>query len=150
MIQLEEITDKEFLVGVRGYVREEVQAFLRVLSEEIRVRDERIGDLEAKLEESARADHERSLAALMGTEVSAIIGAADSLATNVKDRSRSQIDAISKHTAALLAAVADVQSRFAAIESGIANAARAIENAADELLPQGTNEASTQIRVIAG
>lgn len=51
----QEVARKEFLTGMRGYVREEVRGYLRVVSEELFRRDEIIADLRLRLEKVTRA-----------------------------------------------------------------------------------------------
>lgn len=45
-----DVAAKQFLIGMRGYVREEVHAFLRAVADQLAERDARIAELERRLD----------------------------------------------------------------------------------------------------
>ncbi len=103
----QEVAGKEFLIAMRGYVREDVRAYLRVVAEEVFRRDEVISGLRHKLEkaerelaeanralddatwqlEEANGRHEvdrATLVKLVGEEASAILSTADGAGERIR------------------------------------------------------------------
>ena len=94
----EEIATREFPVVIRGYVREEVQAFLASVADQIAARDARIAQLDAELARAQKAAPapvtapapetgpvDRSvLIRALGEEAAAILACADSAAERMK------------------------------------------------------------------
>jgi cell division septum initiation protein DivIVA len=106
-VDLHEVAGKEFLVGWRGYVREDVRVYLRAVSAELLGREALITDLRHQLDEANRelADTKRrldeatrqleetngplggdraTLVKLVGQEASAILSAADGAAERIR------------------------------------------------------------------
>jgi DivIVA domain-containing protein len=92
-VKPEEIARKEFPVVMRGYVREEVQAFLASVADQLTNRDARIAELDAELvrcqEEAPRAAAAPSIdrGALLrhlGEEAASILACADATAERMK------------------------------------------------------------------
>jgi DivIVA domain-containing protein len=96
----QEVAGKEFLISMRGYVREDVRAFLRAVAEELFRQDELISGLRHKLEDANRrldeanwqleeangeaAVDRATLVKLVGEEASAILGSADGAAERIR------------------------------------------------------------------
>jgi cell division septum initiation protein DivIVA len=106
-MEAQEVAAKEFLVGLRGYVKEDVRVYLRAVSAELLGREELIADLRHRLDEANRelADTKRrldeatrrleetkgrlggdraTLVKLVGQEASAILSAADGAAERIR------------------------------------------------------------------
>ncbi len=96
----QQVAGKEFLIGMRGYVREDVRGYLRAVAEELFRRDELIAGLRHKLDEANRRLDElqsrlqeadgpvevdrATLVKLVGEEASAILGSADGAAERIR------------------------------------------------------------------
>jgi DivIVA domain-containing protein len=88
----EEIASKEFPVVMRGYVREEVQAFLAGVAAQIAERDARIAQLDAELVRCqqemraapAQSVDRSSLLRHLGEEAASILSCADASAERIK------------------------------------------------------------------
>ncbi len=95
----QDVAGKEFLIGMRGYVREDVRSFLRAVAEELFRQDELIAGLRHKLEEATRRLDEANwqleeagplevdratLVRLVGEEASAILSSADGAAERIR------------------------------------------------------------------
>jgi len=89
----QEVAGKEFLIGMRGYIRDDVRTYLRVVSEELFRRDEVISALRHKLDEVSRRLEEvngqrdvdrATLVRLVGEEASAILSSADGAADRIR------------------------------------------------------------------
>lgn len=93
----QDVAGKDFLTGMRGYIREDVRAYLRAVSEELFRRDEAIAGLRHKLEQANRqleaARHESNgevdldratLVKLVGEEASAILSSADAAGDRIR------------------------------------------------------------------
>jgi DivIVA domain-containing protein len=89
----QEVAGKEFLIGMRGYIREDVRAYLRAVSEELFRRDEVISALRHKLDKVTRQLEEANgqrdvdratLVKLVGEEASAILSSADGAAERIR------------------------------------------------------------------
>jgi hypothetical protein len=99
-VEPQEVAGKEFLIGMRGYVREDVRVYLRSLAEELFRRDEVIAGLRHKLDEANRRLDEAkwrleeadgpievdraTLVKLVGEEASAILSSADGAAERIR------------------------------------------------------------------
>jgi cell division septum initiation protein DivIVA len=106
-MEAQEVAGKEFLVGLRGYVKEDVRVYLRAVSAELLGREELIAELRRRLDEANRelADSRRrldeatrrleetksqpggdraTLVKLVGQEASAILSAADGAAERIR------------------------------------------------------------------
>jgi cell division septum initiation protein DivIVA len=116
-MDLHEVAGKEFLVGLRGYVREDVRVYLRGVSDELFRREAVIADLRGKLEEAqgelaetnrrldeanrrleqanGRSELDRAtLVKLVGEEASAILSAADRAAERIRGEAERQAQAV--------------------------------------------------------
>lgn len=71
----EDLETKQFVVAIRGFVREEVRAYLRAVAGELRSRDAEIAELRRELQALKRRDR-KALHELVGQEVTAILDAA--------------------------------------------------------------------------
>jgi cell division initiation protein len=88
----QEVAGKEFLIGMRGYIRDDVRAYLRAVAEELFRRDEVIAGLRRQLEDANRrleANGEievdrATLVKLVGEEASAILSSADGAADRIR------------------------------------------------------------------
>ncbi|MGH8990464.1 MAG: DivIVA domain-containing protein [Acidimicrobiia bacterium] len=96
----QEVAGKEFLIGMRGYIREDVRAYLRAVAEELFRRDEVIAGLRHKLDEAntrleevnwqlqeANGEIEvdrATLVKLVGEEASAILSSADGAGERIR------------------------------------------------------------------
>lgn len=96
----QEVVGKEFLIGMRGYIREDVRVYLRAVAEELFRRDEVISTLRHKLDKVTRqleeahgqleevngeVDVDRAtLVKLVGEEASAILSSADGAAERIR------------------------------------------------------------------
>lgn len=96
----QEVAGKEFLIGMRGYIREDVRAYLRAVSEDLFRRDEVISALRYKLDKVTRDLEEAhgrleevngqrevdraTLVKLVGEEASAILSSADGAAARIR------------------------------------------------------------------
>jgi DivIVA domain-containing protein len=92
-VKPEEIAKKEFPVVLRGYVREEVQAFLSRVADELAARDARIAQLDAELaasrqeapaQEPAPSVDRGVLLRQLGEEAASILACADATAERMK------------------------------------------------------------------
>jgi DivIVA domain-containing protein len=82
-VRPEDVERKEFVVGVRGYVREEVRAFLRFVARELAERDALIASLRQELDVREASDRQGLLRAL-GEEVARILNSADAAANELR------------------------------------------------------------------
>jgi DivIVA domain-containing protein len=89
----QEVAGKEFLIGMRGYIRDDVRAYLRAVSEDLFRRDEVISALRFKLDKVTRQLEEANgqrdvdratLVKLVGEEASAILSSADGAAERIR------------------------------------------------------------------
>ncbi|MGH9039835.1 MAG: DivIVA domain-containing protein [Acidimicrobiia bacterium] len=98
----QEVAGKEFLIGMRGYIREDVRSYLRAVAEELFRQHEVIEGLRRKLDDAnrrleeadwrlAEANGERAvevdrptLVKLVGEEASAILSSADGAAERIR------------------------------------------------------------------
>lgn len=96
----QEVAGKEFLIGMRGYIRDDVRAYLRAVAEELFRRDEVIAGLKHQLDDAKRRLEEASwqlqeaegelevdratLVKLVGEEASAILSSADGAAERIR------------------------------------------------------------------
>lgn len=89
----QEVAGKEFLIGMRGYIREDVRSYLRAVSEDLFRRDEVISALRFKLDKVTRQLEEANgqrdvdratLVKLVGEEASAILSSADGAAERIR------------------------------------------------------------------
>lgn len=96
-MRAEEIANKEFPVVLRGYVREEVQAFLASVAAQIADRDARVAQLESDLAElRAKAGAKPAVAAVdrgtllraLGEEAASILACADASAERLQAQAR--------------------------------------------------------------
>lgn len=110
-MKAEEIANKEFPVVMRGYVREEVQAFLAGVAAQIAERDARLVKLEAELADAraarsatpaadsppaqTQATDRRALLRALGEEAASILACADQSAERMQAQAR--IDAAKVH-----------------------------------------------------
>ncbi len=106
----QEVAGKEFLIGMRGYIREDVRAYLRAVAEELFRRDEVIAGLRHKLEDVNRRLEEASwqleeasgelevdratLVKLVGEEASAILSSADGAADRIRFEAERYAEAV--------------------------------------------------------
>jgi cell division septum initiation protein DivIVA len=116
-MEVQEIAGKEFLVGLRGYVKEDVRVYLRAVSAELAGREDLIADLRRRLDEANRelADTKRrldeatrrleetdgrlggdraTLVKLVGQEASAILSAADGAAERIRFEAERYAEAV--------------------------------------------------------
>jgi DivIVA domain-containing protein len=93
VMEPQEVAGKEFLVGMRGYIREDVRVYLRAVAEELFRRDEVISTLRYKLDKATRQLEEANgdrdvdratLVKLVGEEASAILSSADGAAERIR------------------------------------------------------------------
>jgi DivIVA domain-containing protein len=89
----DEVAGMEFPVVMRGYAREEVQAFLAGLADEMVARDERLSRLEAEVERLQHLTPTRPLVGdrqvllrQLGEEAASILACADASAERIKAR----------------------------------------------------------------
>jgi DivIVA domain-containing protein len=90
----DEVAGMEFPVVMRGYAREEVQAFLAGLADEMVARDERLSRLEAEVERLQQprtptrptAGDRQVLLRQLGEEAASILACADASAERIKAR----------------------------------------------------------------
>ncbi len=114
VVKPEEVEGKEFVVGVRGYVREEVQAFLRAVARELAERDAEIERLRREL--AARKGLDRSaLIRAVGDAVAGVLEAADAAAEETKARARRGAEEIRERGLGFLEKLAEVQRVLAEI-----------------------------------
>ncbi|MDQ3944499.1 MAG: DivIVA domain-containing protein [Actinomycetota bacterium] len=99
----QEVAGKEFLVGMRGYVREDVRVYLRAVAEELFRRDEVISTLRHKLDKVTRQLEEANgqrdvdratLVKLVGEEASAILSSADGAAERIRFEAERYAEAV--------------------------------------------------------
>jgi DivIVA domain-containing protein len=92
-VKPEEVAHKEFPVVMRGYVREEVQAFLSRVADQLTARDARIAQLDAELascrqempaRETAPSVDRGVLLRQLGEEAASILACADATAERMK------------------------------------------------------------------
>jgi DivIVA domain-containing protein len=129
MLQPEEIVEKEFMIGMRGYVREEVHAYLRMLAAQLRERDERIAQLERA---NGRATNP-TLAEVMSDEVQHLLAAAESVSLATKVRARETIEGVYSQANLLMATFADAQDRLRQAMSQMHEAMGSLSSAIAEL-----------------
>jgi DivIVA domain-containing protein len=92
-VKPEEVAHKEFPIVMRGYVREEVQAFLSRVADQLTARDARIAQLDAELascrqevpaRETAPSVDRGVLLRQLGEEAASILACADATAERMK------------------------------------------------------------------
>jgi DivIVA domain-containing protein len=174
-----EIASKEFPVVMRGYLREEVQAFLAGISDQIAARDNRIAQLDAEVARlkkevtdkpapaPAAAPAPAPLAGLdrpallrvLGEEAANILACADASAERIKaqagittERVRSDLRTIGSSLADVHQLLGELISLVQGLTEG-ANllAATAAEvNAPTETAPSTTSPAGDEVRTVLG
>jgi len=122
MIEAAEVATKEFLVGVRGYVREEVNAYLRALSEELIARDETVVRLTDQL-----------AAARGGTP----------------QRARVKLEEIQEHAEALVEIAQEAQEAFATTIAEIREVSEWLSAVAEGLPAAAPAKADPKIRIVS-
>lgn len=149
LIEPEEVAAKEFLIGMRGYVREEVHAFLRALAEEIHERDDRIAQLVEDLEEARSVKSKRSVADRLGEEVTAIVGAAGELAQSVKMDARAKLEEVHKLGETLVEVAQEAEQRFAITIGEVRRVLEWLASVAEELPQAPRLEVVHEIHVVS-
>lgn len=94
-MEAEHIASKQFLVGVRGYVREEVHAFLRAVSDEVANRDRELAVLRAKVGDVDSTGRARVVEAA-GQEIVAVLMAAEKAASEIRRNAIRSAKAVEK------------------------------------------------------
>ncbi|MGH9001305.1 MAG: DivIVA domain-containing protein [Acidimicrobiia bacterium] len=121
-MNLDEVADMEFPVVMRGYAREEVQAFLATVADELAERDARISRLEAAFERlpvesaPAAAPSTASTAAVdratllrqLGDEAVSVLTAADQSAERIKANAEASTERVRHDLRSLGSSLGDV------------------------------------------
>ena len=103
MVTPDEIASRQFLVGLRGFDRDEVTAFLTELADEIRERDERIARLETETREAVRradmaAQSDKDMLGSLASETRRIIQAAEEAGAAIRLRAEEDAKTVGEQT----------------------------------------------------
>ena len=106
----QDVAGKEFLIGMRGYIRDDVRSYLRAIAEELFRRDEVIAGLRHKLEDATERLEQANwqlqeangeievdratLVKLVGAEASAILSSADGAAERIRFEAERYAEAV--------------------------------------------------------
>ena len=171
-----EIASKEFPVVMRGYLREEVQAFLAGISDQIAARDNRIAQLDAevaRLKQTATAPapaaapapaplsalERPALLRALGEEAASILACADASAERIKAQAGITTERVRTDLRTIGSSLADVHQLLGELISLVqgltegANllAATAVEaNAAADGTTGATDSAGDEVRTVLG
>ncbi len=163
-----EIASKEFPVVMRGYLREEVQAFLAGISDQIAARDNRIAQLDAemaRLKQTAAAPAPSSapapaasLSALdrpallkaVGEEAASILACADSAAERIKAQAGITTERVRTDLRTIGSSLSDVHQLLGELISlvqGLTEGANLLAATAGETTTGGAGE---EVRTVLG
>ena len=171
-----EIASKEFPVVMRGYLREEVQAFLAGISDQIAARDNRIAQLDAEVGQlkdqlavsskpaaavSAPALERPALLKALGEEAANILACADASAERIKaqagiatERVRSDLRTIGSSLTDVHQLLGELISLVQGLTEGAnllaATAAEASSTADGATTPTGTTGEGQEVRTVLG
>jgi DivIVA domain-containing protein len=170
-VKPEEIAKKEFPVVLRGYVREEVQAFLSRVAEELIARDARIAQLDAELAACRQEAPARELTPSidrgvllrqLGEEAASILACADATAERMKAQASIATQRVRQDLQSIGSSLTDVQQLLGELiglvqglgeSSAFANLLGSEANLKDAppAGPTGSDETSTaEVRAVLG
>jgi cell division initiation protein len=92
-MRAEEVAEKEFITGMRGYVREEVRAYLRQVADQIRSDELRLQCM-ARALRAYKTEDPRALARLVGEETTKVLELAHTSAEEIRARAEQDADDI--------------------------------------------------------
>jgi DivIVA domain-containing protein len=119
----EQVRNKEFTVVLRGYLREEVDAFLDVVADELARRDALIADRDTAIARcqqeltGARVTERSVLVRRLGEEAASILEAADSAAERMKAKSAASAERVRGDLRRVSTSLTDVHSLIGEIVS---------------------------------
>lgn len=160
-----EIAGKEFPVVMRGYVREEVQAFLDSVASQLADRDARITELEAELARARQQPQPQSTPAPsvdrtvllrhLGEEAASILACADASAERMKAQAGIAAERVLQDVRTIGSSLVDVHQLLGELVSlvqGLTEGTALI--AAAEAAPQpatsATPEPAAEVRTVLG
>lgn len=156
----DEVAAMEFPVVMRGYAREEVQAFLAGVADELAQRDERLARLErevARLQQSAPprpepATDRGALLRQLGEEAASILACADASAERIKARAVSTTEKVRHDLQSIGTSLGDVHQllgELVGLVQGLADGPALSQ--ADELnLADSAPAARAEVRAVLG
>lgn len=128
----EEVRTKEFTVVLRGYLREEVDAFLDVVADELARRDALLAEREAAVARSqqevtgARTTERSVLVRRLGEEAASILEAADSAAERMKANAAASAERVKSELRRVSVSLTDVHSLLGEIVTLIDGAGQSL------------------------
>lgn len=158
----DEVAGMEFPVVLRGYAREEVQAFLAGVADELARKEERLARLEAemaRLQPAAppalsRSAGERSvLLRQLGEEAAAILACADASAERIKERAVSTTEKVRHDLQSIGSSLGDVHQLLGELVSlvqGLTDGPAFTEPEADEISLVDDREGGSEVRAVLG
>ncbi len=159
-MRAEEIANKEFPVVMRGYVREEVQAFLASVAAQIAERDARLTQLEADLAEvrsqkapaaAAGAVDRTTLLRALGEEAASILACADASAERMQAQARIDRARVNHDLRGIGSSLVDVHQLLGELVSLVQSLTDGVEVAAEVQIPDHGDSAGTpEFRTVLG
>lgn len=137
----EEVRTKEFTVVLRGYLREEVDAFLDVVADELGRRDAQIAERDAMLARcqqelvGARTTERGVLVRRLGEEAASILEAADTAAERMKANAAASAERVRGDLRRVSVSLTDVHSLIGEIVSLIDGAGQGLGVAGEAAAP---------------
>jgi DivIVA domain-containing protein len=169
-VKPEEIAKKEFPVVLRGYVREEVQAFLSRVANELTARDARIAELDAELAKAQEAPAPVRDAApsidrgfllrQLGEEAASILACADATAERMKAQASIATQRVRQDLQTIGSSLTDVQQlvgELVALVQGLGESSTFTSLVDAEASPRDvpgasrtTGDATAEVRAVLG
>jgi DivIVA domain-containing protein len=140
-VEPEEVRSKEFTVVLRGYLREEVDAFLDVIADELGRRDALIAERDAMLARcqqeltGARTTERSVLVRRLGEEAASILEAADTAAERMKAKAAASAEQVRGDLRRVSVSLTDVHSLIGEIVSLIDGAGQGLGLAGEAAAP---------------
>jgi DivIVA domain-containing protein len=137
----EEVRNKEFTVVLRGYLREEVDAFLDVVADELGRRDALIAERDATIARcqqeltGARTTERSVLVRRLGEEAASILEAADTAAERMKANAAASAERVRSDLQRVSVSLTDVHSLIGEIVSLIDGAGQSLATAGEAAAP---------------
>lgn len=146
----EDVRTKEFTVVLRGYLRDEVDAFLDVVADELGRRDAQIAERDAMLARcqqeltGARTTERGVLVRRLGEEAASILEAADTAAERMKANAAASAERVRGDLRRVSVSLTDVHSLIGEIVSLIDGAGQSLGLAGETATPP---PATSEIRI---
>jgi len=140
----DEVADRDFPVVMRGYAREDVDAFLATVADQIAERDARLARLEVEVQRLRTAApaslippvDRRTLIGQLGEEAASILAAADASAQRIKADALGTAERVRLDLRSIAGSLGDVHQLLGELVSLIHGLAEGGQAAADLRVPE--------------